>query len=962
VNAPAGVSIDSLCRPSSSPQAISAGCTGSDGAALTDSSTACGMCSGEFFLFMGGCYKAGEAPGSEICTAAEGGRCTECNAANGLFQNPATSPTLGSECILCWDTTGADKYTGVENCQTCTAPNSAPGTATCNTCKAGFSGASCTTPCGGSCASCDKSNENTCTSCSGSKYLKDSQCVEGVSNGCGNGKYADPQSNKCISCSDPDSGIIDCDTCAYNAALQGPKCLTCTSPKIVKEETNGATTCILADACTQYANDGPNFLTESSKACILCNNNTDTSTTGNTGVPGCQTCAKSGAGNNPVCKSCLDGYYDSGTGAVTCTACTGENCATCAKDTKDQCSTCKSGYFLQGGTSPGTCTPCDDADSGIPGCATCTLSTSLTCISCKPNYKASGTKSNSVTCTKVCEDPTACGGTAGSCKAAVLDDTGAFHYYCSQCADNSQYPIDGICTNSNAGNTCTNGACQSCAANYFLYMGGCYNVDTEPGSLMCSKASTGICTTPTGQYFVVPGATDKQQSVLGCGNPLGTTTGTGDTAKAYVGVEGCKTCTAPSAPSPAGMAAAKCTACDGSKKPTGSGYGCVTCDTSNCKSCVADGVCGECTDSHYLKTEGSTTSCVRKEACTGGYFPKDESTSGNKCASCSSASDGGITDCSECSLLPSTSRSSTPLVTCTKCSSGNLSPLKNECMTTCPAGTYETGSINKVCTPCHTSCAGCKDDNTESSCTACYPGFVLNQGSTAGKGTCIPECTGRYAENCADGQCTAVLRGSKYCSKCAVGYAPIDGMCTAVATTSRDASVCTASGGVCTTCTGDYALLSGGCYNTQALPGSAVCTAVTGNNGQCSQCANGQTYASGNCPACAEGCAKCATDTNQCDTCYSGYYKSGTKCVKCDTDDSNIKGVPDCVSCKEPSGGPGPVTCYVTQTPIVDPTDPSVNKGGLSSGAIAGISVAVIVVVGGLVGFLCWWFICRGKA
>ncbi|ESU43654.1 Variant-specific surface protein, partial [Giardia duodenalis] len=36
--------------------------------------------------------------------------------------------------------------------------------------------------------------------------------------------------------------------------------------------------------------------------------------------------------------------------------------------------------------------------------------------------------------------------------------------------------------------------------------------------------------------------------------------------------------------------------------------------------------------------------------------------------------------------------------------------------------------------------------------------------------------------------------------------------------------------------------------------------------------------------------------------------------------------------------------------------------GNLSTGAIAGISVAAVVVVGGLVGFLCWWFICRGKA
>ncbi|ESU39623.1 Variant-specific surface protein [Giardia duodenalis] len=41
----------------------------------------------------------------------------------------------------------------------------------------------------------------------------------------------------------------------------------------------------------------------------------------------------------------------------------------------------------------------------------------------------------------------------------------------------------------------------------------------------------------------------------------------------------------------------------------------------------------------------------------------------------------------------------------------------------------------------------------------------------------------------------------------------------------------------------------------------------------------------------------------------------------------------------------------------------SINKSsGLSTGAIAGIAVAAVIVVGGLVGFLCWWFLCRGKA
>ena len=51
------------------------------------------------------------------------------------------------------------------------------------------------------------------------------------------------------------------------------------------------------------------------------------------------------------------------------------------------------------------------------------------------------------------------------------------------------------------------------------------------------------------------------------------------------------------------------------------------------------------------------------------------------------------------------------------------------------------------------------------------------------------------------------------------------------------------------------------------------------------------------------------------------------------------------------------VLCYLVNGGTAGGSDPS-----LSSGAIAGISIAVIVVVSGLVGFLCWWFVCRGKA
>ena len=190
----------------------------------------------------------------------------------------------------------------------------------------------------------------------------------------------------------------------------------------------------------------------------------------------------------------------------------------------------------------------------------------------------------------------------------MIGESGEMAYYCSLCGESDKVPIDGKCVDSNqkGSNTCAKGVCTSCTTGYFLYMGGCYSTASAPGNLMCSKATTaGVCDTPNAnsRYFAVPGATDKQQSVLACGNPLGTTVG----GNAYVGVEGCRTCEAPTAPSPAGMAAAKCTACDEGKKPNLAGTGCSTCGIPGCTACRADNACEACSDGYRL--EGGT--CVR---------------------------------------------------------------------------------------------------------------------------------------------------------------------------------------------------------------------------------------------------------------------------------------------------------------------------------------------------------------
>ncbi|ESU39936.1 Variant-specific surface protein [Giardia duodenalis] len=183
--------------------------------------------------------------------------------------------------------------------------------------------------------------------------------------------------------------------------------------------------------------------------------------------------------------------------------------------------------------------------------------------------------------------------------------------------------------------------------------------------------------------------------------------------------------------------------------------------------------------------------------------------------------------------------------------------------------------------------------------------------------------------------------------------------------------------------------MSGGCYSTSQLPGATVCTsAQTGgtctksepgynvdssgalvtcpegcetcsNANTCTKCKDGYVTGTGGCEKCDASCLTCGTNAKTCTACSSGYYKVGdaaAPCTSCESNSGSVKGISGCLSCAPPTGS-GPVLCYLMKDGTAGGSDPN-----LSSGAIAGISIAVIVIVGGLVGFLCWWFICRGKA
>ncbi|ESU40145.1 Variant-specific surface protein [Giardia duodenalis] len=285
-----------------------------------------------------------------------------------------------------------------------------------------MSGQTCT-KCDDTCATCTAADATNCETCKVGYYLKsDKSC----SNTCDGNQYTDKQSGECKACSTIDT---NCGACEYNDAAGKGKCTNCNGGKKVKTALDGTTTCVeVATGCK----DENHFKADDNSACYLCSENTSRS--GNDkGILNCKTCTKSGAA--PECSACLDGYFLDN--SKTCTQQCGANCATCSEATNpNKCSTCMAGFFLVTEGANKKCVPCGDtAQGGIDGCAECdNQSGTLKCTKCKPNRKPVGTEGTQVTCEeKTCEDPTACGGTAGSCGAIVVGSDGSMTYYCSQC-------------------------------------------------------------------------------------------------------------------------------------------------------------------------------------------------------------------------------------------------------------------------------------------------------------------------------------------------------------------------------------------------------------------------------------------------------------------------------------------------------------------------------------------------
>ncbi|EFO63215.1 VSP [Giardia lamblia P15] len=585
------------------------------------------------------------------------------------------------------------------------------------------------------------------------------------------------------------------------------------------------------------------------------------------------------------------------------------------------------------------------------------------------------------TCPKVSDESSQ----PGTCKKDNCNVWIGGSSFCSQCSTAAEYLINGKCIDTNTESACENtpdnGVCTSCKAGFFLHRGGCYKIGTEPGNLVCedmqASQTQGTCDVCRSGYFRNPfNNLDKtKESCIACNQ---TTAIDGST-----GVANCQVCNPLETPG-----TVVCALCEDGKF----GETCATDCNADCKSCSAGTAndCTSCNGGKYLKVaneQATSGQCVEKVTCTSTYFPI---TADEKCYPCNTVSRGGVDGCTACSKpgdsvictactgIKKPNSAGThcfecPTEGCEKCSADNacekcsgdkkLTPTK-ECVDKCEElGGYFDGSDNN-CEKCSPTCKTCT--KAANQCSSCPAKKVLEYNSESNLeygGTCIDECT-VGANGCAE--CGATIGEAKYCSKCSdASKAPLNGNCTVNA---RASASCTQiENGVCKKCTADYFLFEGGCYQTTRQPGMQICSAIDGATGLCQTCANGLAADKGDCSAqkCHITCKICsiANDPSQCKRCAAGYYKQSDEATagKCDPCSQGNDG---CTLCKYSTT----FICLSTDSLDDDGTDttpvdpPSSNKSGLSTGAIAGISVAAIVVVGGLVGFLCWWFICRGKA
>ncbi|TNJ29401.1 High cysteine membrane protein [Giardia muris] len=879
-------------------------------------------------------------------------------------------PTRADRCASCMEQTPyltPDKTGCVSTCP----ENSLTATGEC-VCADGYyaHGVHCVS-CADHCKTCSGGEEDKCVTCRNGYYL-DTTTWHGMCRPCEEAsKFLNyPGVPHCNACTFVSSTSISCTGCQEGYRLTSEGC-------VLLETTDCPLNCQCAEGSTECIACAPGYVaTESPTAetCLPCTQFLDN----------CAVCLLDGS--IVTCTACHVGY---GLVEGECLTC-GKGCASCDWD-EQQCTACiEQGYkfSLRGDACLQVCPEhatdsyhrcvCDEgyrvSEDGLscvildsldvcPSICTCENDDGV-CTGCISGYfEANSTATDSNRCE-------ACTGlTCAACEGEK----------CTQCAGLPECHACGI----TACDSClTDGICTSCKTGFQLEDNECRSIEPIcPPGCVCTPG-TDVCQRCADGYFKVP--VDDSFQCMHCGHV---------STRTWIGVANCARCEAPDEPGPA-----HCTACIDeyflidSTPPAcvaqcPEGFGpyedrCLPCDDPYCVSCEhAYDFCEACDDSATLVEGVCRTDCpqgcvcdeVDNTKCVGclpGYFEAIYARTDDDIISCTPC----IQNCASC----------TDSSSCQTCKPGFfLHPMNNTCVLSCGDGLYGQDGVcvqcpdncakctsqgcivcdasyyldEGVCMGCSNTCSTCSGP-TSDDCLTCPSGHVHSTG--LGPGACLKECSSEAVGNCRI--CNATLGGSRFCSQCSPGEVPINGRC--VPNTLR-AVLCDSDGsGICTSCLGASFLHVGGCYEAARYPGNSVCTSAEG--GLCKACSSEYVLLDGVCSSCARGCQTCASlAAGDCNTCTEGYFAAFTTgmghCKSCNdiTTTNGFSGLTGCKACDTPST-PGPAICraWVDGAGPAEDTATGSEKKGLSGGAIAGIVIAVVLVLGGVVGGLCAHFIC----
>ncbi|TNJ28645.1 VSP protein [Giardia muris] len=445
--------------------------------------------------------------------------------------------------------------------------------------------------------------------------------------------------------------------------------------------------------------------------------------------------------------------------------------------------------------------------------------------------------------------------TPGACSPAIADCTEGkclkigSTQVCTVCAS-THAPINGTCVaaadaeakgcKTSGDATPDAGVCGKCGANYVLFQGGCYHVNsTSPICTATDPTDTFKCTT--------------------CGDGLiPNTAATATTETCDLCDSTCKTCEAKED-------STKCKTCYSGTPTNGAcpSTPASTCSVENCKTCVTDKTneCETCNDGYYVNSKKTCTQCsadckscadfglgVVCTACNNGKVPVD-----GKCV------DSNTKVCTE----PTASDG-----TCISCKNGYM--------------LYQKGCISSYKANAMGLCANSNQFLVGEAlvCKECNAGFVPIDGTCTELGSTLSRATINDACKKADGT-TAVDAKATKCENCStvgsVSYFLFEGGCypaDSTPGTSVGSTLCSAvTDGKCSTAAtnspfplanGVFTLCPAGCKRCSIPAGSTDPT--------CDECALGyfNSASSGTtCTACPTGCTVC-TDATTCTTCWNG--------------------------------------------------------------------------------------------